>query len=166
MSSRKKSGFCRATRAETKLRITKNLIYCTKVMKIIKNMAFEDFANYWKKRNRTIVRGRRRRGFRLGNRDNIRVFQSKGKIPEEMDWLKMRVRGAAMEESESLSIRAEIPSGPVEVSEGRLRRRCKISSSVHIRPEGQEEEGREEGEEERGGGGGGVEELNQVEKKS
>ena len=74
MSSRKKSGFCRATRAETKLRITKNLIYSTEVMKIIKNKAFEDFANYWKKRNRTIVRGRRRRGFILGNRDNIRVF--------------------------------------------------------------------------------------------
>ena len=91
----------------------------------------------------------------------LEFFQSEGKIPEEMDWLKMRVRGAAMEEAESLSIRAEIPSGPVEVSEGRLRRRCKISSSVHIRPEGQEEEGREEGEGERGG----VEELKQVEKK-
>jgi hypothetical protein len=72
MGSRKKSRFCRATRAETKLRITKILIYSTEVMEIIKNMAFEDFANYGKKRNRTIVRGRR--GFRLGNRDNNRVF--------------------------------------------------------------------------------------------
>jgi len=60
----------------------------------------------------------------LGIGTMLEFFQSEGKIPEEMDWLKMRVRGAAMEEAESLSIRAEIPSGPVEVSEGRLRRRC------------------------------------------
>ena len=66
-----------------------------------------------------------------------------------------------MEEAESLSMRAEIPSGPVAVSEGRLRKRCKISSSVHIRPGEQEEEGREEGMGKRG-----VEELKQVEKKS
>ena len=68
MGSRKKGRFCRATRAET----TKNLIYGTEIMKIIKNMAFKDFANYWK-RNRTMVRGRRR-GFRHWNRDNIIVF--------------------------------------------------------------------------------------------
>ena len=67
MGSRKKGRFCRATRAET----TKNLIYGTE------NMAFKDFANYRKKRNRTIVRGRR--GFRLGNRDNIIVFSVRWK---------------------------------------------------------------------------------------
>ena len=82
-------------------------------------------------------------------------------MPEERNKLKTRVRGAAIEEAESLSIRAEMPSGPVAESEGRLRRRCKISSSVQKRSGGQEEED---------GGGvgvrGGVEELKQVEKKS
>ena len=48
-----------------------------------------------------------------------------------------------MEEAESLSMRAEIPSGPVAVSEGRLRRRCRISSSVHRKPGGLGEEGGE-----------------------
>ena len=66
MGSRKNSRFCRATRAETKLRITKNLINSTEVMEIIKNMAFRDFANYGKKRNRTIVTRRREGDLHLG----------------------------------------------------------------------------------------------------
>ena len=73
----------------------------------------------------------------------LEFFQSEGKILEEMDRLKIRVRGAAMEEAESLSMRAEIPSGPVAVSEGRLRRRCRISSSVHRKSGGLGEEGGE-----------------------
>lgn len=44
-------------------------------------------------------------------------------MPEDIDKLKMLVRGAAIEEAESLSIRAEMPSGPVAELEERLRRR-------------------------------------------
>ena len=74
----------------------------------------------------------------------------------------MIVRGAAIVEAESLSMQAEIPSGPVAESVERLRRRCRISSSVQIRSEGQRLEGGGIGEDVRGV----VEELKQVEKKS
>ena len=53
----------------------------------------------------------------------LEFFQSEGKMPVEIDKLKMRVRGAAIEKAERLSIRAEMPSGPMAGLEERLRRR-------------------------------------------
>ena len=74
MGNGKKSRFSRAARAETKLRVGKNLINSTIMKKIIKDMTLKDFTDYRKKGNGTVVRGRGRRRFGLGNRDNIRVL--------------------------------------------------------------------------------------------
>ena len=61
----------------------------------------------------------------------LEICQLQGKIPEEINKLKRRERGTAMEEAESSSIQVEMPSGPVVELEI-----DKISLSEHIRPGG------------------------------
>ena len=88
-------------------------------------------------------------------------FQSRGTRPEEMDKLKMRRRGLAMEEAVARSIHEEMPSGLEAVLAGRVEISETMSSS-----EQRSELGQGEGKEVGGMGERvGAEELKQVENK-
>ncbi len=47
----------------------------------------------------------------------MEIFQSTGTMPEERDELNRAARWSEMEEQQSFSILAEMPSGPEEVSD-------------------------------------------------
>ena len=58
-------------------------------------------------------------------------FQSVGKVPEEIEELKIRLSGSEMLEAVLWSMMEEIPSGPGAVSIGMQEIRLQISSGLH-----------------------------------